>query len=83
MMSHQIYKNKEKEIIKENQIETGLEKYNNKFFKNHQRDSRADLNGFNELEDPSVEINQPEKQKELQRSKIHIIEHANTRISGI
>lgn len=35
MMFHQIYKNKEKEIIKENQIETGLEKYNNKFLKNH------------------------------------------------
>ena len=29
MMFHQIYKNKEKEIIKGNQIETGLEKYNN------------------------------------------------------
>ena len=66
MMFHQISKNKEKEIIKENQIETGLEKYNNKFFKNHQRDSRADSNGFNECEDPSVEINQPEKQKEIQ-----------------
>ena len=35
MMFHQIYKNKEKEIIKGNQIETGLEKYNNKFLKNH------------------------------------------------
>ena len=66
MMSHQTNKNKEKEIIKENQIETGLEKYNNKFLKNHQRESRADLNGFSELEDPSVEINQPEKQKEIQ-----------------